>query len=165
MRLDSVDRHSFPKFAKYISEDFPKLRDHRLIRHALAKYGRMTDVEVFTTLGPDTGPRIFMTALNDEYTITYLPNLLGVNYEAVKTFEADDKGKSDSNRPALVFNRSGRRLYALGFYILTTLVYCNVNQVLWKSSDPKARSLHNISAATSAATAGFEREVYGRIQF
>jgi hypothetical protein len=165
MRLDSTDPVSYPKFAKYIREDFPKLRDHRLIRHALAKYGRMTDVEVFTTLGPDTGPMIFVTALNDEYMMTNLPHLLGVNYEAVQTFEADDKGKSDSNRPALVFNRSGKRLYALGFYILRTLVYCNVERVLRKSSDPKASSLHNISAATSAATAGFEREVYGKIQF
>ena len=162
MRLSAFDISFTPKFANYLREDFPKLKGHRLIRDALKKHGRMTDSEVVTTLGWDSGPKILRTSLNDELKITNLPFTLGVNADLVDKFEADSKAKSDSERPALVFNDRRQRLYHVGYAILTTLVYCNVEKVLLKSPSVSSRS---IDAASSAATDGFVREVYGKIRF
>jgi hypothetical protein len=162
MKVDGVESIFYPKFTNYIREDIPKLRSHRLIRGALKKYGRMTDLEVETTLGWSSGPIIRTTGLYNELMITNLPFMLAVSSDLVDKFEADSKAKSDSERPALVFNDRRQRLYHVGYSILTTLVYCNVEKVLSKSTGVSSRS---IGTASSRATDGFVREVYGKIWF
>jgi hypothetical protein len=154
MRIDFPNQKSWPKFARYIREDFPKLTLNIPIKLALKKWGKLCDSDIFSTLSWGTGPQII---ISDPIGIDDFPHTICLGMSAVSQFEVDS---SVAPLPRTK-NAHGRLVYGVGVSILMQIVAGNVRFIEKKSAHPKSSG--TIDVMEIDATAGFQSDVYGSL--
>jgi hypothetical protein len=160
MQLDDFDRSNFPKLARYLREDFPRLAAIAppVIR-GLKKWGRMSALDIQNCLRWGSGPVVAMTMIGAEH----YPTKIEIGLKAAVAYEMDSQMTPlphTTRSFAVMKNSRGGLVYRVGIVILLNLVEGNLRLLAKKSPAPTSTKLDWIVAE---ALEGFIRDVYGSL--
>ena len=166
MNILPDDQTAFPRFAKYIKEEFPKLKTNIPIIYGLKKWGKMSGTDAARYLGWGQVPMIKLVDgyVLPEKEIADFPTTLLVNKYSVDAFEHreslsrsnvvetfPDGGTLITYAQYPVYkNHLGKELYSIGADILLSLVLGHAMKV--------AKTLRFFSWDIER---GFAKDVYG----
>ena len=167
MLLNNDDAQVFPKFKRYLQNDFSQLVSNSMIVDKiteLGNYGDSEEVKRFIKFG--AGPRLLIGGTKgrgfeqfNEFTI-----LLKVNNNMVKAFEKKEDMEGNSKfLNQLVFFTTGRghRILQLGLKLLELLIHGKL--LISKNTsvipDDNAKALRVIKERVAT----FENDVYGGV--
>jgi len=67
MQMDAQDVKDYPKFAKYVKEELPKVADNAYIRYAMSKIGELSQAKLKVALTWGLGPKLKLLEMHDVY--------------------------------------------------------------------------------------------------
>ena len=166
MKLLPDDQTAFPRFAKYIKEEFPKLKTNIPIIYGLKKWGKMsgTDAARYLSWGQAPMLKLVDAGVAPPSDIAGFPTTLLVNKYSVDAFEHRERlSRSDVEKTLpdggtlitcaqypVYKNHLGKELYSVGADILLSLVLGHAMKV--------AKTLRYFSWDIER---GFAKDVYG----
>ena len=160
MKLDDWHQGNFPKLARYLREDFPKLAAIAppVIR-GLKKWGRMSDLDIQNCLRWGSGPLVATTMIG----IDHYPTKIEIGLKVAVAHDMDSEKAPlphTAKSFAVMRNSHGRLVYRVGIVILLNLVEGNLRLLARQSPGPKSKNMDRIVAD---ALEGFIRDVYGSL--
>jgi len=159
MQIDFAYQRSFPKFARYVKEEFPKLKSNIPIRRALRNWGKLSDFEIDNVLSWGFAPRIVIVST---FGLDDFPNTIQLGMDMVSQFEPDSSVTplpAATKSRAVLKNARGQLVYTVGSAILYAFVGGNLRFIDKKSSSPKSAAA--LELMVSNVIDAFARDVYG----
>jgi hypothetical protein len=135
VRLEPNVKTNFPNLYRYISVDFPKLIDNRIVVEGLTYYGKMNKEKIRSCLNFGSGPK-FTILENDDGNHYIDADNLYVHRLFAEMFEKDED---------IIITRYGKNVHYLGVEILESLVYVNSNSQEGRRAFTK--NLYGVDAA------------------
>jgi hypothetical protein len=160
MKMADDDQNYFPKLARYLKEDFPKLAGIApAVTRGLRKWGRMSESDIISCLRWGSGPLVALTSPG----IDHYPTKIEIG---LKVADAYESGSQKAPLPhttksfAVMKNSRGQLVYRVGVVILLHLVEGNLRLLAKGSPSPKSK---NMDLVVAEALEGFVRDVYGSL--
>ncbi len=143
MRMSLADQVAYPKFARYVKNEIPKVADNKYIAAAFRKYGQIDGVAFKNALKWENSPVIKVTHLIGAYG-EYTPGIgsdeIRIQDDIVRDFEAGIGIKK---------TKSGKSIYLVGATLLHEMIH-------W-ADDKDGKDYPGEEGKL------FEKEVYGMI--